>query len=104
MIKDPGSGNKPGARDVCGARGVRSRAYILYKECFSSFFTIAYPNDEAEVCLNMKLSTRRMSDQVCIKFKLGIPVLAGVGWSENCSFVLLIVQCRMETDQLKFLI
>ena len=21
MIKDPGSGNKPGARDVCGARG-----------------------------------------------------------------------------------
>ena len=37
MIKDPGSGNKPGARDVCGARG-GERAYILYKEYFSSFF------------------------------------------------------------------
>ena len=103
MIKDPGSGNKPGARDVCGARG-GERAYILYKEYFSSFFTNAYPNDEAEVCLNMKFSTRRMFDQVSTKFNLVIPVLAGVGWSENCSFVLLIVQCRMETDQLKFLI
>ena len=60
-------------------RGGERRAYILYKEYFSSFFTIAYTNVEAEVCLDMKLSTRRMFDQVSTKFKLVIPVLAGVG-------------------------
>ena len=79
MIKDPGSGNKPGARDVCGARGGRRGLTFYTKSILAAFFTIAYPNDEAEVCLNMKLSTRRMSDQVCIKFKLVIPVLGGVG-------------------------
>ena len=52
MIKDPGSGNKPGARDVCGARG-ENRAYILHKECFSSFFTNAHTKNEVGVCLDM---------------------------------------------------
>ena len=50
MIKDPGSDNKPGARDVCGARG-ENRAYILHKDYFRSFFTNAHKN-EVGVCLD----------------------------------------------------
>ena len=103
MIKETGSSNKPGARDVCGARrgelrpGRQTGALHLQRE--------SYQGLKKRCSWNVSLDYIDHSQEICTKFNLVIPVLlTSVGWSENCSFVLLIVQCRMETDQLKFLI
>ena len=39
MIKDPGSGNKPGARDVCGARGERGLTFYT-KSVLAAFLPL----------------------------------------------------------------
>ena len=59
MIKRARESNKPGARDVCGARG-ENRAYILHKEYFRSFFTNAHTKNEVGVCLDIVVHSQNV--------------------------------------------
>ena len=79
MIKETGSSNKPGARDVCGARrgtagqGGRRGLYI-YKE--NHIMALINTSDAAEICQEIIYH----SQEICTKFNLVIPVLlTGVG-------------------------